>query len=65
MKGTKDILEELKYMTSGRDVDGAAFFQTEVLAEAIVPFLSLPPTEPAGTISESPSICLTLLSMFW
>ena len=40
---------------------GATFSQTEVLAEAIVPFLGPPFTEPpGGAISKSSSTWLTL-----
>ena len=53
--------EELKHPASRQEL-GADFSQTEVLAEAIVPFPGPPPTEPqspqAGAISESLSTWL-------
>ena len=48
---------------------GTAFSQTEVLAEAIVPFLRPPPTDPqvwkAGTTLETPSTWLSLFAPPW
>ena len=46
--------------------EGEAFFQAEVLIEAIVPLLSPPPPSlqtQAGVIFESPSTCLTVLAL--
>ena len=66
-KGTRDIQgeTELSDLGVGR-VRRTAFSQTEVPAEAIVPLLSPPSTESAGsTISESLLTWLTRLTSFW
>ena len=60
-------------MASGEELGGwrggGGFSPIEVLAEAIVPFLSPPPTEPQSlqveTISVTPSTWLTLFALPW
>ena len=47
-KGTKDIQGGTELSGIDGTAGGAAFSQTKVLAEAIVPFLSPPPTETEG-----------------
>ena len=47
LKGIRDIQRDMNCPASGQELGwGAAFSQTEVLAEVTLPFLSLPPTEP-------------------
>ena len=60
--------EEPKHPASRQEL-GADFSQTEVLAEAIVPFLRPPHAEPrsqqADVISETLSTWLTLIAPTW
>ena len=48
LKGTRGIWRETELSGIKARAGGAAFFQTEVQPEAIVPLMSPPPTEPAG-----------------
>ena len=62
-KGTPNINGRTEFSGFRAKARGATFSQTEVLAEAIVLFLSPPPTEQAGgTMLQSASTWLTLFS---
>ena len=59
--------EELNFLASGQELEGAAFSQTEVLAEDTVPLISSPPSQSqqACAISETPSTWLALFTQPW
>ena len=67
LKGTRDIWGAAELSGIRARAGGSAFSQTKVLAEAIVPLMRLPLTEPTGrhhipvSINMAITVCVTLM----